>query len=252
MRYTTHRTGGYLQEYFPPGVKWLLIINVVIYVLGFLGGLFFPQDVFEAFGLVPADVVFWGQVWQVVTYMFLHGSVLHLVLNMLGLWFFGPVLERDWGTRRFLQYYFLCGVGAALCVIGVAFLVHWYRGPSEALLRTIGASGAIYGVLLAYGVLYPDAQVLYQFLFPIKAKYFVLIVGAVAFFSSFSPGRGISHTAHLGGMIFGYVFLKARYRRLSLFGPLLQKVQKWRMRRAQHRFQVHMRRDKSDRDRWLQ
>ncbi len=257
MRYTRYRSRSFYSGYFPPGVKWLLIANIGIYLISFFADkLFHLPQLFEIFALVPAQVVLWGYVWQVVTYMFLHGGMWHVIFNMLGLWFFGPPLERDWGTKRFLQYYFLCGVGAAVCVILLAFAVDEMRGnPGEAALATIGASGALFGILLAYGMLYPDAMVLYDFLFPIKAKYFVMIVGAVAFLGSFTTGSGISHIAHLGGMIFGYAFLKSGRkrstpRRANWLSSLHSQYHEWKVQRARRKFQVYMRKHGNDRDEW--
>jgi membrane associated rhomboid family serine protease len=164
---------------FPQGVKWLLISNTAVFVLGYLlGQAGFPGIFNRWFALVPREVVFHFAIWQLATYLFLHGGVGHLLFNMLALWMFGVTLERDWGTRKFLKYYFLCGIGAGLCDVTVnALLGNWYTS-------TIGASGAIYGVLLAFGVLYPEAIILFMFIFPIQAKYFVMIVrrhGAVGF-----------------------------------------------------------------------
>src|SRR5580700_2827228 len=157
---------------FPNGVKWLLISNTVVFVLSYLAMQSGFGNIFGPFALVPRLVVFHFAIWELVTYLFLHGGVWHLLFNMLTLWMFGVTLERDWGTRRFLKYYFICGIGAGLCDVTVnALLRNW--GTS-----TIGASGAIYGLLLAFGVMYPDTTILFSFLFPIKAKYFVMIYGA--------------------------------------------------------------------------
>ena len=149
-------------------------------------------------------------VWQLFTYMFLHGGIMHLLFNMLTLWFFGTPLERDWGTRQFLKYYFLCGIAAGVCVL-IANMP-WATGVT----RTIGASGAIFGVLVAFGVLYPNQTVLMNFLFPIKAKYMVMIYAAIELLMTFSPNSGVSTIAHLGGMAFGYVYLKGRLPRVKL------------------------------------
>jgi membrane associated rhomboid family serine protease len=148
---------------------------------------------------------------------------------------FGMDLERDWGTRRFLRYYFLCGIGAGICDVLVNALM------GNFMTRTIGSSGAIYGLLLAFGVLYPDRVVLMSFLFPIKAKYFVMIIGAIAFLNSVgSSGSGISNVAHLGGMLFGYAYLRGRYLRLDT-GNLMRRYQDWKRQRAKKKFQVYMR-----------
>ncbi len=253
MQYSRNRSTGYYSSYFPPGVKWLLISNIAIFLLEFFARLFLEIDPFRGFGLVPVQVL-GGYFWQVVTYLFLHGSITHILFNMLALWMFGADLERDWGTRRFLRYYFLCGVGAAMCVI---FAATFLAGPQEPYVRTIGASGAIYGILLAFGLLYPDRIVLYGFLFPMKAKYFVLITGAIVFLSSLQPGGRVSHVAHLGGMLFGYLFLKLRFKRRRTAAPavrlsLLERYRKWKLDRARRKFQVYMRKHGPGRDPWLQ
>ncbi|MGE5645167.1 MAG: rhomboid family intramembrane serine protease [Acidobacteriota bacterium] len=247
MQYTRFRRSSFYSGYFPPGVKWLLISNIAIFVLDNLAEVFLHTDLFRLMGLVPAMVLQLGFVWQPFTYMFLHSGIWHILFNMLVLWMFGLDLERDWGTKRFLQYYFLCGIGAALCVIAAALV-----RPSEMLARTIGASGAIYGLLLAYGVVYADRVILMSLLFPIKAKYAVMIFGAIAFIGSWRPGSGVSHIAHLGGMIFGYIFLKLRLnmRGFAPVAALRGQVNDWKVKRARRKFQVYLRK-RDDRDRWV-
>lgn len=148
---------------FPEGVKWLLIVNTAVFVLAYLSaGTNFLETIYRWLALRPDDVVHHFAIWQLVTYLFLHGGVMHLLFNMLTLWMFGATLERDWGTRRFLKYYFLCGIGAGFCDVLVNTLLgNWHTS-------TIGASGAIYGVLLAFGVLYPEATILFLFIFPFR------------------------------------------------------------------------------------
>lgn len=229
------------SSYFPPGVKWLLIVNIALFVLYFFAARFGLGSIFGHFGLVPQAVVGTLAVWQLFTYMFLHdpNGFGHILFNMLTLWMFGADLERGWGTQRFLRYYFLCGIGAGICVVvGNLLFGNMYS-------RTIGASGAIYGLLLAYGMLYPDRTVFFSFLFPIKAKYFVMILGAIAFMSSFAGSdSGVSHIAHLGGMVFGYVLLRnwrpAR-RGPSLLARASDAYQQWKLERARRKFQVYMR-----------
>lgn len=227
-----------IYGYFPTGVKWLLIVNTVIFVIWYLGG---PtvQSMLGPLALVP-DYVFYHfpwYVWQLFTYMFLHGGIGHLLFNMLALWMFGLPLEQTWGTRRFLKYYFLCGIGAGICDV----LVNEALGHHNT--STIGASGGIYGLLLAFGVLFPDTTVLMSFLFPIKAKYLVMIYGAVALLSALGSGNsGVSNVAHLGGMLFGLLYLKVPMRigflHLPDFGG---RYRQWKMQRAKKRFQVYMR-----------
>src|ERR1035437_10077070 len=146
-RYTYRRS--FFSGYFTTGVKWLLIVNTAVFILM---GLLSPQFTgdFMLLALAPVAVVKHFAIWQLATYLFLHGGVWHLVFNMLTLWMFGTPLERDWGTRRFLKYYFICGIGAGLCdVLLNAVIGNWHTS-------TIGASGAIYGLLLAFGVCYPE------------------------------------------------------------------------------------------------
>lgn len=231
--------------YFPRGVKGLLIVNCAIFVFFFFLGLAAP-DLFRsflgAFGL-RASGFFHGMIWQPFTYLFLHGDFWHILFNMLTLWMFGADLERDWGMQRFLKYYFVCGVGAGLCDITVNQVLDT-RGN-----LTIGSSGAIYGILLAFGLLYPTRTVFFSFLFPIQAKYFVLIMGMIAFMSSFNRGSAVSNVAHLGGMLFGYLYLRFRLRRLDW--DLLALYQQWRRRRLQQKFKVYLRKQERDQDRWV-
>jgi membrane associated rhomboid family serine protease len=133
--------------------------------------------------------------------MFLHGGILHIGLNMLALWMFGTELEETWGSERFLRFYFVTGIGAAICSVATGW---------NSYIPIIGASGAIYGLLAAYGMLFPDRTLLLYFIVPIKAKWFVLILGLITFYSSLtSSGSGIAHIAHLGGMLFGWLYLRS-------------------------------------------
>jgi membrane associated rhomboid family serine protease len=229
----------------PPGVKWLLISNTTLFVLYFFGVRNGFGSWFHYFGLIPRAVVELLAVWQLFTYMFLHDpyGFGHILFNMLMLWMFGKDLENMWGTKRFLQYYFLCGIGAGICVIvGNAVF-------GDMSVRTIGASGAIYGLLLAFGMLFPDVTVLFSFLFPVKAKYFVMIIGAIAFLSTVGDtGGGVSHVAHLGGMVFGYFYLKSRLVRVDLFDAIERQYKDYRVRRAKKKFQVYLRKHGSDSD----
>jgi membrane associated rhomboid family serine protease len=235
MRYDyKFRAGGY-SHFFPRAVKWLLISNIAIFVIYFFTARTELGQIFNLLALSPELVLRHFAIWQLVTYMFLHGSFGHILFNMLTLWMFGMDLERDWGTKRFLKYYFICGIGAGICDV----LVNAALGQMNT--RTIGSSGAIYGLLLAFGVLCPDRVVLMSFLFPIKAKYFVMIIGAIAFMSSLgSSGSGVSNVAHLGGMLFGYLYLRLRLPQFNT-GDLIRRYQEWKLQRAKKKFQVYMR-----------
>lgn len=253
MRYTTSTSGprgSFYPGYFPPGVKWLLISNTAVWLVFFFAARSEFGVVFQPFKLVPYDVVHSLEVWQLASYMFLHDpfGFGHILFNMLTLWMFGADLEREWGTRQFLRYYFLCGIGAGLCVVAANAAV----GNMER--ATIGASGAIYGLLLAFGLLFPDRIVLFSFLFPMKAKYFVMILGAIAFLSSLGSGNSnVSNVAHLGGMIFGYIFLRSRIGRvrIDVAGSLRRSYREWKLARAKKRFQVYLRKQDRDPDRWV-
>ena len=221
-----------LYGYFPRGIKWLLISNTAVFLIWTLGPISFQQDVLTYFAL--NKVISIRLVWQLFTYLFLHGGVFHLVFNMLALWMFGSPLESDWGTRRFLRYYFICGVGAGLFDLVLSLILGGGR-------PTIGASGAIYGVLLAFGVCYPEQTVLMNFLFPIKAKYMVAIYAAIALYSSLGVNSGVSNIAHLGGMVVGFVYLKTRLPRMNVRMPDWQGAyRQWKLERAKRKFQVYM------------
>ncbi len=225
---------SFINDYFPPGLKWLIIANVAVFVVYFAGGGAVQRNLTVLFALYAEGAVRSLFVWQIFTYMFLHGGITHLLFNMLTLWFFGTQLERDWGTRRFLKYYFLCGMAAGVCVLAVNMAIgDWVR-------PTIGASGAIFGVLVAFGVLYPNQTVLMNFLFPIKAKYMVMIYAAIELLMTLGPNTGISTIAHLGGMAFGYVYLKGRLPRIKL-PDAGAAYRQWKLQRAKKKFQVYMR-----------
>lgn len=228
----------------PPGVKWLLITNTVVFVLYYLATILGLASLFGPFRLIPEQAVQELHIWQPFTYLFLHDPLGfgHILLNMLSLYMFGKTLEETWGTERFLRYYFTCGIGAGLCVILGGYLT------STAFVPTIGASGAIFGLLLAFGILFPDATVLFSFFFPIKAKYMVMIVGAITFLSSLQVNSGVSHIAHLGGMLVGFLLLKTTQGQTAMRKPrgpsLTRRVEQawadYKLRRARKKFQVYM------------
>ena len=222
---------------FPPGVKWLLIANSAVFFLGFFAQLLQLDRPLGLFALVPAEVVRYFFIWQPATYLFLHGGFGHIIWNMLALWMFGADLERLWGTKRFLQFYFFCGIGAGICVVLLNYALPW----GNPMVPTIGSSGAIFGILLANAILFPDRTILWGFLIPIQMKYFVLIIGAMAFISSFQANSGVSNFAHLGGMLFGYIYLKKPRGRIDLIGPIRSAYRDWKLQRAKKKFQVYMR-----------
>lgn len=215
-----------------PAIKILVAVNVAAFLISF-----FSPAVTLYLGLRPADVFGELRIWQPLTYMFLHGGVFHILFNMLVLWMFGVELERIWGTRFFTKYYFATGLGAAATTVLLGFVPGAF-GNELYYSLTIGASGAIYGVLLAYALYFPNRPILMFLLFPVPAKYFVMIIGAISLLSSMSgPGSGVAHTAHLGGLVTGYLYLKGT--RIHLLSELQYRFLKWRMNRLRRKFDVY-------------
>lgn len=205
-----------------PAVKGLIIVNAVV----FLFQAMVDHSFIILFGLVPYLV--WAKLylWQVFTYQFLHGGLFHILFNMLALWMFGCDLERRWGTSFFLRYYFVSVVGGG--ILNAVFL------PTQ-VVPSIGASAGVYGVLLAYGLIFPDRVVYFYFLFPIKMKHFVLIIGGISLYSSIvATQSGIAHLAHLGGMAFGYAYL--RWRNPWVWAKIY--FDRYRVGRRKRRFRV--------------
>ena len=246
-----YSTRSYARSYLspaglPPGIRALLIVNVAIFLLGYLPRSLHIEDFFSYFALVPAAVVKLLFIWQLATYMFLHSGIGHILFNMLALWMFGAELEQTWGTRRFMRFYFFCGIGAGVCVVVLNYL---FGNPN---IPTVGSSGAIYGILLASAVLWPDRVILFSFLFPIKMKYFVAIIGGIAFLNSFTANTGVSNFAHLGGMAFAYLFIKMpKTKNFDPVGSLRGSYRSWKLARAKKKFQVYLRKQRSDRGPWV-
>ena len=187
----------------PDTIRTLLVINIGIWLLLSLSAT--EKYFFPLMGLVPAYV--WGKamIWQPLTYMFLHAGFWHVGLNMFVLWMFGSELEREWGGSGFLRFYLVTGVGAGLVTVLLSL---------NSTVPVVGASGAIYGVLLAYGLAYPDRKIYLYFMLPIKVKYFVGILALVAFFASLQPGTStVSHLTHLSGMAIAWVYLRSDWGR---------------------------------------
>ncbi len=190
-------------------------------------------------GLTPYQVTHHLFIWQPFTYLFLHDGYFHILFNLFALWMFGSDLERLWGGPKFLFYFFLTGVGAAVFDVLVQ--------PSSPV-PIIGNSGAIFGILLAFGLIWPDRPIFLWFVVPIKAKWFVLGIGIIEFLSELgSPGSGIAHLAHLGGMLVGYLYLRGG----DLPGRARSRYVGWRRGRLRKKFDVYMR-DREPKDRhWL-
>jgi len=240
--------------YITPGVQWLLIATFAVYILQvlvqvFWGPLAHYQNISLRFGLVPEAVVHGLRVWQPFTYIFLHkvDEPLHVIFNMLMLWMFGRELEMVWGRARFLRYYFLTGVGAGLITVLVKMLlVFWGGRPEGALIPTIGASGAIFGVFAACAIVFPDRPVSLLFL-PVRMsmRSFVLLLAGLEFFLPLllgSAGDNVSHVCHLGGMLVGYLYL----RRDSYLYRVRNSVSDWKYQRNRKKFEVFMKKEKND------
>src|SRR5271165_6511564 len=199
---------------FTPAVKQLLIANGVVFLLFWLLRALGPTANFGDWlyirlGLQGYAVVH-GEIWQLVTYAFLHYGLLHILFNMLALWMFGAQLEQDWGYNIFMQFYFFCAIGAALTTVVVSFTGLLGASP---IVPTVGASGAIFGLLLAFGILHAESEImLFPIPFMIKAKYFIIGLIFIEVFLTLSsahrPGESVAYMAHLGGLLFGYIWLK--------------------------------------------
>lgn len=204
------RIGGPLT----PGVKLLMIINGVIFLIQQIAGIITPGgNLIEGlFGISHNGFINNLMIWQPFTYMFLHGGWMHIFFNLIGLWMFAGELEIFWGRTKFIKYYLISGTGAGFFIALMNYIAFINYGDQAALVTTIGASGAIYGILLAYAMLWPDREVLLYFLLPIKIKYLVIAFGLMEFFGTLSSttgnGGNISHIGHLGGIISGYLLIK--------------------------------------------
>ena len=221
----------------PIVTKNLLIVNVVAFLVCYLfgkdaSGNFMLNDILGLHFFMASDF----HVYQLITYMFMHGGFEHIIFNMFALWMFGCVVERVWGAKKFLFYYIACGVGAGLFQEAAQYVSYLYNdfsayqfivdangtrlpmGDYLNLWTTVGASGAIYAILLAFGMIYPNERIfIFPLPVPIKAKYFVIGYAAIELFSALATrGDGVAHIAHLGGMVFGFFMI--RYWRKQMEG----------------------------------
>lgn len=227
--YSYNRGGGGFLNSIPTATKNIIIINVLVMIMTSLNEGF----MYETFALFYPTSPFFHW-WQPMTHMFMHGGFWHLFFNMYTLYFFGRVLEERWGAKKFLIFYFVTGLGAALVHTGVEWIQmhHWMSQVAEGSIAvqakihalkmtpTVGASGAIYGVLMGFAMLYPDA--ILSLIFPpvsMKAKWFVLIFGGIELLTGITGvGGGIAHFAHLGGLIFGYLLIMYWKKKRTLYG----------------------------------
>jgi membrane associated rhomboid family serine protease len=211
-------------------LKALIGVNVAAFVITAL-----VPALKEYLGLVPVLVLHQFWVWQLATYMFLHGGIFHILFNMLALWMFGTELERIWGTRYFLKFYFVTGIGAAVLTVLFSLLPFDFARQVQ-FSNTIGASGAIYGLLLAFALYFPDRPILLV-VFPVPAKIAVTILGAIALFSSLSESGGVANATHLSGLIVAYFFLKGV--RMHPIAEVKYRYLKWKINRVRKKFDVY-------------
>jgi membrane associated rhomboid family serine protease len=199
-----------VQMRLSPTVKILLIAMAIIFLVQQSIDQFFGGHLLAFFGLVPKGFIIEGRLWQLFTYSFLHADPLHLILNLMMLAFVASDLEFKWGRNAFLKYYFFCATAAGLLYL---LLQLWVWGGSGVGTPMVGASGAIYGCLMAYGILFGERTLLFMMLFPMKAKHFIWVLAGVEFMSTVFSGRGgLSSAAHIGGMLagLGYLWVQAR------------------------------------------
>ena len=244
-RYYRSTSSGIGYPSWTYAVKTIVIACVITWFVQHIAGRSFNDQL----GLTPYDVIHRFSIWQLVTYIFLHatGNISHILFNMLGLWMFGSDLEREWGTRQFTKFFFICGIGAGLLMVLLS--------PNDAHV-TIGASGSIYGILLAFGMLFPD-RIIYLIIFPIPAKYFVMLMGGIAFYSSWVSGigSGVAHVAHLGGMLCGFLYLQVRGKHRRSSQPGLNPISgirawyaQWQRNRLRKKFDVYYNEKRRDED----
>jgi membrane associated rhomboid family serine protease len=247
--------GNTISLSLPPFTRWvkrLILSYAAIYLLMAITEVATPQAhdwVSVYLGLIPKLVVH-GMIWQLITYSFLHFQLLHLIFNALSLWMFGSQIESDWGSKRFLEYYFFCTIAAALTTVAMSYTHILGLSP---VTKTIGASGGIYGLLVAFGVLYGESEIMmFPLPFRIKAKYFVWGIVFLTLAGAIQESGGVANFAHLGGLLFGYLYLKFLPRKGLMLSAsesyfsARNDYYRWKRRRAAKKFEVYMR--QHDRD----
>ena len=221
---------AYKPQLFTDAIKILVSVNFCIYILQSVSG---KEDVFfRLFGLVPSTFMSDLMLWQPFTYMFFHApfyssvGISHILLNMLGLWVFGRELEEAWGKTKFLRYYFITGIGSGL-------ITYFFQMGSDN--PVIGASGAVYGILLAYGISYPNRMLYIWGLIPVRSMWLVIIMGSIAFFGLLGNADGISHVTHISGMLIGYVLLKKKWRWRDIWFAIRKKTIEFQVQRYEEK-----------------
>ena len=221
---------AYKPQLFTDAIKILVSVNFGIYILQSVSG---KEDVFfRLFGLVPSTFISDLMLWQPFTYLFFHApfyssvGISHILLNMLGLWVFGRELEEAWGKTKFLRYYFTTGIGSGL-------ITYFFQISSDN--PVIGASGAVYGILLAYGISYPNRMLYIWGLIPVRSMWLVIIMGSIAFFGLLGNADGISHVTHISGMFIGYVLLKKKWRWHDIWFVIRKKTIEFQVQRHEEK-----------------
>lgn len=250
LRSTNFRIGGF----FTPVVKKLMIINGAVFLLQQIMGYIAPGFIEHTFGLNHQGLVFEFKLWQVFTYMFLHGGWMHIIFNLLGLWMFAGELELLWGGRQFLRYYLITGTGAGIFIALMNYFIASTYGENALMPyhpTTIGASGAIYGILLAYGLIWPNREVLLYFIVPVKMKYLLLFYGLFEFFGTISMNTAgnVSHIGHLGGLFTGfiYIYMQGKQKKSGASSPARKKgfisefFKKYRLKRKKRDIEERIR-----------
>ena len=219
---------AYKPQLLTDAIKVLISVNFGIYLLQSVSG---KEEVFfRLFGLVPNAFLSELMLWQPFTYMFFHApfyssvGISHILLNMLGLWVFGRELEQAWGKKNFLKYYFITGVGSGL-------VTYFFQIGSDN--PVIGASGAVYGILLAYGLLYPNRMLYIWGIIPVRSMWLVIIMGAIAFFGLLGNSDGISHVTHISGMLIGYILLKRKWSWRDVWFSIRKKTIEFQVQRQE-------------------
>ena len=227
MKYQFQSNPGeisYKPSLFTNAIKLLVSVNFGIFLLQSLSKS--EMIFFQLFGLVPKLIWSEFMIWQPLTYLFFHGGIWHVLINMFVLWMFGSELERLWGKLRFLKYYFITGIGSGIMTALLNL---------SSITPVVGASGAVFGVLMAYGITYPNRTIYLYGIIPIRSMLFVIAVGLIAFVSSFDGTSRISHITHLSGMVIGYLILKRRWQFNDIWFSIRKKTLEYQIQREERK-----------------